>query len=64
MRVPARNAGGLEVSPRNNFSKLGAKNKFYNFKNSCFTVVYWLANLKIIHDKHMYSSKIEINVEG
>lgn len=43
MQVPARRAGGLEVSPRNNFSKLGAKNKFYNFKNSCFTVVYWLA---------------------
>lgn len=64
MRVPARRAGGLEVFPRNNFSKLGAKNKFYNFKKSCFTVVYWLANLKIIYNKHMYSSKIEINFEG
>lgn len=48
MRVPARRAGGLEVSPRNNFSKLGAKDKFYNLKNSCFTVLYWLANLKNI----------------
>lgn len=64
MRVPAMRAGGLEVFPRNNLSKLGAKNKFYNFKNSCFTVAYWLANLKIIYNNHMYSSKIENNVEG